>query len=443
MAIGKISGPMLQSNLDRQGIDLQFSTNSQPLVYMDFAQLRMGVNTSSLSETLTVNGNLSTSNIIINGSTISAKSGNLSIGSPVNLGSIGDVHITGGSANYLITTDGAGNLSFIDANAQPGISALEANVGAYQLWANANIGSYQQWSNANVGAYQLWANANLATQTTNYNILYANVGAYETYANANAATQASYINTINANVSAANSAIATLRTQVYSNANVTSYLTVFNGNINAGNIGVSGNLYTDYIGSNVNSVVTFAGTTAIKLPTGNDAQRPTGAVGDFRFNTQSGAPEYYTGTAWVPITNTVTDQQIVPDGANVTYTLSQTATNVSVLVSINGTLQMPDTGSAVEGSYTVSDNKITFKEAPLTTDIIDIRFLGGIVSMNNVLSDDLTISGNLTLSGILSAPLTTKANNSTGTAGQICWDGSYIYVCTATNTWKRVTLNSF
>ena len=25
----------------------------------------------------------------------------------------------------------------------------------------------------------------------------------------------------------------------------------------------------------------------------------------------------------------------------------------------------------------------------------------------------------------------------TGTAGEICWDASYIYVCTATNTWKR------
>jgi hypothetical protein len=24
-----------------------------------------------------------------------------------------------------------------------------------------------------------------------------------------------------------------------------------------------------------------------------------------------------------------------------------------------------------------------------------------------------------------------------GTAGEICWDASYIYVCTATNTWKR------
>ena len=47
---------------------------------------------------------------------------------------------------------------------------------------------------------------------------------------------------------------------------------------------------------------------------------------------------------------------------------------------------------------------------------------------------------NITLTGILKAPQTTKASNATGTVGQICWDSNYIYVCTATNTWKRSPL---
>ena len=512
MAIGRVSGSMLVSNLDRQGTDLQFTTNSQPLVYMNFAQFKLGVNTSSLSETLTINGNLSTSNVLINGNTISAKSGNLSIGSPINLGSIGNVHITGGAANYIVATDGNGNLSFIDANASPGIAALEANVGAYQIYANANIGTiytnlntlsanvgayeiyananigtiytnlntltanvgaYETWANANlatqttnyntlyanVGAYEVWANANLSTQTTNYNTLYANVGAYETWANANLATQttnlntlnanvgayetwananassqASSINSINANVTAANTAIATLQTQVYSNANVASYLTVFNGNVNAGNVSISGNLKTDYITPNVTSVVTFTGTSAVKLPTGTDLQRPSGATGYIRFNTQAGAPEYYSGSAWVPITNTVTDQTITGDGTNTVYTLSQTATDVGTLVSINGTLQQPGV------AYSVIGNQITFAEILLPTDIVDVRFLGGVVSISGQLLDDLNVSGNVTLSGILQAPQTTKASNATGTVGQICWDVNYIYVCTATNTWKRSPL---
>jgi hypothetical protein len=28
----------------------------------------------------------------------------------------------------------------------------------------------------------------------------------------------------------------------------------------------------------------------------------------------------------------------------------------------------------------------------------------------------------------------------TGSAGEICWDANYIYVCTATNTWKRTAI---
>ena len=34
----------------------------------------------------------------------------------------------------------------------------------------------------------------------------------------------------------------------------------------------------------------------------------------------------------------------------------------------------------------------------------------------------------------------TKASNSNGTVGQISYDANYIYVCTATNTWKRSPL---
>ena len=31
----------------------------------------------------------------------------------------------------------------------------------------------------------------------------------------------------------------------------------------------------------------------------------------------------------------------------------------------------------------------------------------------------------------------------TGAAGEICWDASYIYVCTATNTWKRTAISTW
>jgi hypothetical protein len=310
-------------------------------------------------------------------------------------------------------------------------------VGAYQTWANANASSQSSsidLLNANIGSYQIWSNSNASTQSTSIDTINANIGAYQTWANANAATQSTNIDSINANVSAANIAIETLQTQVYSNANVASYLTVFNGNVNAGNVSVSGNLHIDFISPNVSSTVTFTGTTAIKLPVGNDSQRPTGVMGDFRYNTQFEAPEYYNGSIWVPITNTVTDQIISGDDVNTVYTLDQVATNVGTLVSVNGTLQQPGI------AYNISGNQITFAEVMLSSDIIDIRYLGGVVSFSGQLVDDLVVSGNITLSGILQAPQTTKASTDIGITGQICWDANYIYVCTAPNTWKRSQL---
>jgi len=58
MAIGKISGVMLQSDLARQGVDLSIDSN---VAYFDVANRRVGVNTASTTETLTVNGNITAS----------------------------------------------------------------------------------------------------------------------------------------------------------------------------------------------------------------------------------------------------------------------------------------------------------------------------------------------------------------------------------------------
>ena len=68
MAIGRVAGPMLLSSLDRQGVDLSFTTDpgtgSRTLLYMDFTNFRIGVNTGTVSETVTVEGNISVNNYI-------------------------------------------------------------------------------------------------------------------------------------------------------------------------------------------------------------------------------------------------------------------------------------------------------------------------------------------------------------------------------------------
>lgn len=40
----------------------------------------------------------------------------------------------------------------------------------------------------------------------------------------------------------------------------------------------------------------------------------------------------------------------------------------------------------------------------------------------------------------IAATQTPASASATGTAGTVCWDASYVYVCTATNTWKRVAI---
>ena len=53
-------------------------------------------------------------------------------------------------------------------------------------------------------------------------------------------------------------------------------------------------------------------------------------------------------------------------------------------------------------------------------------------------------AANVTLSSRPIIPTHTPASASaTGIAGEIAWDANYLYVCTATNTWKRVALSTW
>lgn len=113
MAISKIAGPMLLQNLDRQGVPLQFTTDGSTLLYLNFSQNRIGVNTLATTETLTVGGNLSLPNLKIDGTTISTTANlTLAPSGKLNLPVAENIVIPGGNTNYVLTTDGLGNLSW-------------------------------------------------------------------------------------------------------------------------------------------------------------------------------------------------------------------------------------------------------------------------------------------------------------------------------------------
>ncbi len=66
---------------------------------------------------------------------------------------------------------------------------------------------------------------------------------------------------------------------------------------------------------------------------------------------------------------------------------------------------------------------------------------GGGTALNVDISGTLLVRGTANLSAGLRIPTGTPASASaTGTAGQIQYDANYIYICTATDTWKRVAI---
>ena len=97
MAIGRISGAMLKANLERLGTDIAFETD---LLYIDVVNDRVGINTSSPTKSLQVD------NITLEGRSIRA------VGGDLDLGAVGDITITGGGGDQVLTTDGSGNLSW-------------------------------------------------------------------------------------------------------------------------------------------------------------------------------------------------------------------------------------------------------------------------------------------------------------------------------------------
>ena len=59
--------------------------------------------------------------------------------------------------------------------------------------------------------------------------------------------------------------------------------------------------------------------------------------------------------------------------------------------------------------------------------------------MSKFLIDNIIANSGINLNN-LAIP---ASPSDTGTAGDIVWDSNYVYVCIATDTWKRVTLVEF
>ena len=447
MALARINGPMLQANLERQGQNISIDAAA----YFDVNNYRVGINKSVPAYTLDISGNAHLGNLYILGNTISTDPGY-----KLNLGNISNLQINGGAANYVIYTDGAGNLTFGNLDTLSGlegftanyitlgsntVGVLASNAGSFtvnttvtdsvatlnQILGNitnsagsvihvlGNISSGNINSGTITGAFygNLYGNVTATGNISGTFVgnLYGNVtgningnvtGTVLTAYQPNITTVGTLNNlTVTANTVSGNiitnglfyaNGAAWNFGSTYGNANVAAYLPTYTGNLSPGNITsvFYGNVHADVITPYQTAVTVFNNTGAIGLPSGSNVQYPTSNVaGYLRYNNSISTLEFYNGSSWVAVTNSIADQTITPDGVNQTYNLIQTTTAAGILVSINGTVQRPGT------AYTVSGTTITFTEVPLVTDIVDVRYIATAVS--STLDYEIVDTGNVTV----------------------------------------------
>lgn len=219
-------------------------------------------------------------------------------------------------------------------------------------------------SNANVGINTLSPASTLEVvgNVTVGNVVISNIGNItvgnvninnlaEPVANTDAATKF-YVDTMSGNITGIGNleVIDTTITSVTANANIS-------------------------IDPNGTGTFVIVGTNGFVMPAGTTAQRPaTGNVaGTLRFNTDTARMEVYDGTEWDQVVGGVTSQTIsTADGSTTDFNLDRKTTTAATLVMLNGVVQLPNTAYTITG---VGSNVLTFTQAPVSNDIIDVRFL--------------------------------------------------------------------
>ena len=449
MTLGRIGGPMLKENLVRQGVDLAFETD---LVYLDVNNMRVGINQAVPTADLDVDGTTKLANIQISTNTIASSDTNGNINLAPN-----------GTGNILINTATANRVAYIGSNKELLTSSAFTFDGTTVGITTANLTTLLagniQISSDTITNYVTNGNINLdpngtgnviISNTISKSILYTGnngevltsnnlsydgfqlalegeaffdqlfidgntIGSWVT--NSDITLNPDGTGKVNVDYLTQNRVVyASTNGSLTDSPNLTfdgtnlyvsgiSVSTAGGGSISLGNIAISGNTVSStntngniYLDPNGTGQVIAQGTNALTVPAGTTGERPPGTAGDVRVNTTTGNFEYYNGLAWIEITPVapLSSDEFNGDGSTVNFTLSQNGTSDGTLVSINGVVQRPGQ------SYSVSGTTLTFVEAPLAGDVIDVRLLSTAVSFSTLSDENTSVAVNDTAETVTS-----------------------------------------
>ena len=323
MAIGRISGPLLKSNLVRDGVDLAFETD---LLYLDVTNSRIGVNTATPTTDLDVNGTIRTTNLILDsgldvgnlhlsGNTISSDLSTISFRASAGEATvyhtivhIDDIQIQGNtistitsSADLELRPNGTGIVDIVGNTNILGNLTVTGNIGAtgnVTIGGNITIGDALT-DNITINAA---IKSDLIPETDiTYDLGSVSYRWRRVYANN------LYADTLNVptldvgNLMFRDNQITTTTGQdLYLDGNGS-------GGVRLGNFKIVDNVITNVVADAVSQIsqtgvgyVKIDGTNGVVLPSGDDAQRPTAyaVLGMTRYNTNSKALEIWDGIAW-------------------------------------------------------------------------------------------------------------------------------------------------
>ena len=187
-------------------------------------------------------------------------------------------------------------------------------------------------------------------------------------------------------------------------------------------------------------------TDAIHVPSGNTAQRPTGANGYFRYNSEDAQFEGYADGAWGAIAgsggaDSFDTDIFTGDGSDTTFTVSSSVSNENnLMVFIDGVFQ-------AQNSYSVSGTTLTFSTAPANSRVITVYHVKAVsigtpanntvntvqlvddavtsakLDTNIAVAGTLSVAGTGTFTGLVDAAIIDganfKVNGGQGSDGQV------------------------